>query len=169
MELAKKSGKNLIVCVTNISKGRAEYLSVDTTPDLPITLALRMTSAIPMVFEPVKYKDDYYLDGALTDGFPYAILESKLRETLCITTSFKTPAFTITDDTGLCDLVYHVFNIFCNTHPKIPRLSENYTVVTIDFEATINTKDMNITLSKAQFESHVDHGYITIKNHDFSK
>jgi predicted acylesterase/phospholipase RssA len=54
MELAKLTGKNLVVCVTNLTHNKAEYFSVDTTPDLNVVDAICMSSAIPIIFTPLK-------------------------------------------------------------------------------------------------------------------
>jgi predicted acylesterase/phospholipase RssA len=68
-ELYKSSGKNFIIVVTNLSRYRAEYLNYETTPDLSVIDAIRMSISIPLYFESVKYKGDFYVDGALTDNF----------------------------------------------------------------------------------------------------
>lgn len=49
-----------------------ELLSVShhTHPDLPLFVALQMTTAVPVLFKPVKYKDDYYVDGGLLSNYP---------------------------------------------------------------------------------------------------
>lgn len=167
LDLVKRSGKNLVICVSNITKGCAEYLSVDTTPDIPVALALRMSCAIPLVFEPVLYKGCYYLDGAVTDGFPYAVLDSKLKDTLCILMNFKMPLFDMTDQTSSWEFLYRTFVVFRETHRKLPRASENYTIVSIDFEVSDGSSPngLNIGISRKDFDAHVDRGYKTIKEH----
>lgn len=167
LELVKRSGKNLVICVSNITKGCAEYLSVDTTPDVPVALALRMSCAIPLVFEPVLYNGCYYLDGAVTDGFPYAVMDSKLKDTLCILTNFKMPVFEASDQTSSWEFLYRAFVVFRETHRKLPRASENYTIVSIDFEVQdgASAGGFNIGISRADFDAHVDRGYRAIKEH----
>jgi len=70
IDLAKKTGRNLIVTVTNISQQKVEYLSVDTYPDMKITTALRMSTSIPILFEPVKFYEDMYVDSLIYNNFP---------------------------------------------------------------------------------------------------
>lgn len=70
IELAKLTGKNLILCVSNVSKEREEYLCVDTSPDMSVIEALRTTCSIPFLFRPIVINDDYYVDGALYNNFP---------------------------------------------------------------------------------------------------
>jgi len=169
VDFVKRSGINMVICVSNLTKGCAEYLSVDTAPDIPIALALRMSCSIPLVFDPVLYKDCYYVDGAVTDGFPYAVLDSKLKDTLCVTTNFQNPPFDVTEQTSALDVLFRVFSLFRETHNKLPRNSESYTVVAIDFEMTANNKadpeGMNITMTRDELDAHVDRGYSAMKAH----
>lgn len=69
-DVRKMFGTTLIVCVTNVSKRRAEYLGPDTHPDMPVVLALRMTCSVPLYFSAVKFNDSWYVDGSIVDNFP---------------------------------------------------------------------------------------------------
>jgi len=83
-ELTKKK---LIVSVTNYSTGFVEYISYENYPNLPIILACRMTSCLPLYFVPVKinledwkfytnsdqkceHNEFIFLDGGILDNFP---------------------------------------------------------------------------------------------------
>jgi len=70
-ELYDITNKTLTIVVTNITKGIAEYHNYINTPDLSILLSLRMSSNIPIIFSPIFYNNNYYVDGALLDPFPY--------------------------------------------------------------------------------------------------
>lgn len=70
-ELFEKTDKILTITVVNITKGITEYHNVNNTPDLSILLSLRMSTNIPIVFSPIMYNNNYYLDGAILDPFPY--------------------------------------------------------------------------------------------------
>jgi predicted patatin/cPLA2 family phospholipase len=63
-------GTTLVVCVTNLSRRRAVYLGPDTHPDMPVSLALRMSCSVPLYFSAVKYEGDWYADGSIVDNFP---------------------------------------------------------------------------------------------------
>jgi len=58
------------VSTTNISKGIIEYIDTETHADMTVLQACLMTGSIPIVFPPVEYKGDIYLDGAIKDSFP---------------------------------------------------------------------------------------------------
>ena len=88
--LKKRRGVSLEVVATNLSKGQAVYFGPDTSPDMDIGLALRMSCSIPFFFASVLHPDSssststststsssstsstssVYVDGAITDNFP---------------------------------------------------------------------------------------------------
>ena len=55
----------LSVAVTNISSGKSEYF---TTGEL--IQPLLCSSCIPVVFKPVKFQGNHYIDGGILDNFP---------------------------------------------------------------------------------------------------
>ncbi|XP_077977071.1 uncharacterized protein LOC144432681 [Glandiceps talaboti] len=67
-------GTELCVVVTNVNQMDVEYCHIKTTPDLPIRWAIRMSTAIPGFYEPVKYPNgkniDMYVDGGLLVNYP---------------------------------------------------------------------------------------------------
>ena len=98
IELAKHTGKILVVCVSNLTRGKHEFLSLETTPDMSVLTAIRMSMSIPVVFTPVRHNDMLYVDGGLYNNFPidYCIDQNKRRDTAHIDTlgldiSFATP------------------------------------------------------------------------------
>jgi NTE family protein len=75
-ELASNSSfKNLYVMVTNVSQNRVELLSHETTPNMPIKDAIRMSASIPVFFKAIKYNNDYYVDGGLTMNYPLNLFD----------------------------------------------------------------------------------------------
>jgi predicted acylesterase/phospholipase RssA len=76
LELAKRTGKNLVVAGSNLSRSRREFFSVDDTPDMSVILALRISASIPFVFQPVVHNAQVYVDGALFSNFPIDYVES---------------------------------------------------------------------------------------------
>jgi len=84
-ELYKKTNKDIIIGVTNITEDKVEYLNHENYPDMPVYLAIRMTSCLPVIFDPIIYKDNYYLDGGLKDNFPIQLIpEEELKNTIGI-------------------------------------------------------------------------------------
>ena len=69
-ELKKKFNKSLGIIGTNLTKNREEYFSPETTPDMSVILAIRISISIPIIFIPVKYNNNIYVDGGIYNNFP---------------------------------------------------------------------------------------------------
>lgn len=76
---------NLLTC--NLSTKKLEVLNSVTYPELPIHIALRMTSNLPLLFEPYLYNSHYYVDGAVMENVP--IPRNTINDDPIIFCSFK--------------------------------------------------------------------------------
>lgn len=70
-------GTKLIVTGTNVSKCCCEYFSVDTTPDMSVALACRISASIPYFYEAVLWRGCYYIDGGCLDNYPIGVFSSE--------------------------------------------------------------------------------------------
>ena len=70
-DLAQAKGIDLTVCVLNVTKRAYEYLSVDTTPNMLVVDAIRMSMSIPLIFAPVMYHGCMYVDPVIGRNFPH--------------------------------------------------------------------------------------------------
>ena len=70
IELFNKTQKKLLIVGTNLSKGQEELFSIDTTPNMSVITAIRISSSVPIIFTPVLYNNSLYVDGALVNNFP---------------------------------------------------------------------------------------------------
>lgn len=78
IDLAKKTGKNLVICGTNISSVRSEFFNVDTYPNMSVIKALRISISVPFLFTPVIYEGNLYADAALFSNFPIEYFDGSL-------------------------------------------------------------------------------------------
>ena len=69
LELYKKTGIHFTVTGSELLKYNCVNFNHDTEPNMKVLTALRITSAIPFVFPPIRYKDGLYTDGCLFDMF----------------------------------------------------------------------------------------------------
>lgn len=83
-DLAKAVGRNLVICASNLDAGVPEYFGVDTTPDVPVLLALRMSMGIPLLYTPVRHRGCAYVDGALFDNCPVRGAGPNARQVLAL-------------------------------------------------------------------------------------
>lgn len=82
LDISKRTGKNLIIAVANITQQKIEYLSVDNYPEMSVITAVRMSTCIPILYEPVKYYDDLYVDSLIFNNFPIIFFDKFKIETL---------------------------------------------------------------------------------------
>lgn len=71
-DVRREHGTRLVVCATCLTDRRPVYFGPDTTPDMDVALALRMSCAIPLYFAAVVHEGKMYVDGAVSDNFPLA-------------------------------------------------------------------------------------------------
>ena len=73
--------RDLYIVASNISRHRAEIFSLDTTPDVAVADAVRLSMSIPLYFEALRYDGkrfgvgDYYVDGGLYNNYPLEIFD----------------------------------------------------------------------------------------------
>lgn len=65
---------DLRITGTNVTQRKLEVFSKDTTPDMPLWLAVRISTSLPLVFTSPKWQGDQYTDGALLASFPINLL-----------------------------------------------------------------------------------------------
>jgi NTE family protein len=76
-------GMGLTIIATNINYQKAVYFNKENTPLMPISLAVRMSIAYPLIITPVLYEGDYYGDGGEFINYPITYFDN-LEETIGI-------------------------------------------------------------------------------------
>lgn len=159
VEFAKATGNNLIICASNLSKERAEYFSVNTTPTLSVAKAVMTSCSIPLMFCPVNINDDIYLDGGLYNNFPIDYFtENRLHDILGINIICKNYQ-KYENFFQYMKFIFH--SIISKVHQTSINNDEN-NVITLEFEDENNWfsfSDISISLSLEQLDSYIDMGY----------
>jgi len=75
-EELNKYGTRLVITGTNVSRGRLELFSAETTPKMDISLAVRISCSYPYVFNPITINGDTYIDGGVTDNYPIRVFDN---------------------------------------------------------------------------------------------
>jgi NTE family protein len=161
-ELFEKTNKQFIVGVTNITLNKVEYISHETNPDLPVYLLLRMSSCIPIFFDPVLYNENYYIDGVMKDNFPIQLInENEYNNTIGIVLSTKKNSYDIPNMSSI-DYLIHLYRVVINEpiDNKILKYINLIKILVID--PSINSYDYNLT--KETRETLIEKGYIYCKN-----
>jgi len=75
LDLYKKTNKKLILCTVCLNTKEIIYVSHENFPNLDILTAMRMTTAVPLLFPPVLYNNKIYIDGGILNNFPIDIFD----------------------------------------------------------------------------------------------
>lgn len=139
LELAKHTGRDLVVCVSNLSTQEHEFMCVDRTPNMSVLKAVRMSTAIPILFTPVWHEGSLYVDGGIYNNFPidYCVrqADTSALDVLALNIAFEgeLPAM---DDRGRCSLPQYLWALvasvmkrsnkaaFASAQPAAPRKRE---------------------------------------------
>ena len=69
-QLYELNGNQLIVTGVCVEEHTVKFFNKETSPDLKILDAVRISISIPYLFTSPIYKDKHYVDGGLLDNFP---------------------------------------------------------------------------------------------------
>ena len=77
LDLYEKSGVDLHIFTTKINGLVCVDLNHVTYPEVTLSEAITMTSALPIVFTPIKYKNEYYIDGGFINNCPLQSIQKQ--------------------------------------------------------------------------------------------
>lgn len=69
-QLYEYSGIELIIPSVRLNEWTIEDFSYKTHPELSVIDATYMSSSLPFLLKPMKYKDSYYIDGGMINSYP---------------------------------------------------------------------------------------------------
>lgn len=81
-ELFEINKKKLILTTVCVNTMDVCYVSYENFPNVPLYVAVRMSTSIPFIYCPVKYENNYYMDGASFDNYPFNPFKNKIEDTL---------------------------------------------------------------------------------------
>jgi predicted acylesterase/phospholipase RssA len=162
MELAKITGKNLIVCVCNLSKETTEYWNVDNKPNTSVIKALRVSCTLPFVYTPMMMNGDMYVDGSLYDNFPIKYFEGKLMKDI-FGVNITANNYQKTD-TFLQYMTFILFTMIEKMNYK-PINDVEKNIVTVDFtdDEFVKMDDLKIIVTDELINKYISLGYESTK------
>ena len=69
-ELMDITGFHLTVNAVCLNTHSVTYFNPDLTPEMSVPLAVRMSMSLPILFTPVAFQEQWYVDGGLLQNFP---------------------------------------------------------------------------------------------------
>lgn len=165
IQFAKASGKNLVICVSNLTKECHEFFSVDTTPDMQVAEAIRISCAIPLLFQPIKIKDNIYLDGGIYNNFPIDYFpDHQLRDILGINIIAKN--YQKSDD--FFQYLGFIFSSLLEKFNKKTINNKDRNVITLEFDDEqpwLSFSEIKIYISEEKLKKYIDIGYEAAQTH----
>jgi NTE family protein len=142
-DVYKRTNIKLIIVTTNLNNSSLEYLSIDSTPNLKISTAVNMSSAIPILCSPVTYNNNLYIDGGCLNNYPIDIFKNNLDNVIGIHLYDTVTTCKITNlENYLINTIRIMFNNFCKKN------ADGYENYTINIEAITDFIDYNISDNK---------------------
>jgi NTE family protein len=84
-QIYEEFGIKLIVTGTNLNKHKIVYFSVDTSPDMLVKCAVRISMSVPFLFEKKhcpEFGNDVIVDGGLLNNYPINLFKNEMNQTL---------------------------------------------------------------------------------------
>jgi len=163
IEFAKKYGLNFTITGTNLTTRNTDYFNVDNFPNMSMLDALVITSCIPLIYKPIEYNDNLYIDGGIYNNFAYNYYKNK-NDTLGINVTYN---YSRKNDT----FINYFNNILLSLMDKIIELgldnSENVCFINFDEKrkdgVNISTDDFSVKINNDIIIDNINYGYNTFK------
>lgn len=159
-ELYEKTKISLYFKTVNITKEKIVYLNHDTHPDLELKRAICMSSCVPLLFKPIKYMNEYYIDGGMCGNYPG---DFKLKEEKYLGFRINSNKISIKEDanneiTNIIDYFRVLYSI-----NGVQKKEKNKNII------DINVFGIGVDLSKDndEIQSYLNLGYNTAQKHEF--
>ena len=78
-EFDARTGHTLVIGGYNVTRGETVAFRAQTHPRMPVRLAVRISISVPILFRPVIYEGELYVDGALMEHVPLRFAKYKRR------------------------------------------------------------------------------------------
>lgn len=125
--------KKLIIVGTNLTDNSTEFFSIDTTPDMEIRTAIRISISIPFVFTKVEYENSVYVDGGVGSNFPMDFFSDDMENTLGV----YVVSLNYADDIGSFEAYANrIFRRLMDNNDNyiIERYRKNIILITVDYD-----------------------------------
>ena len=81
-ELYEIKKKKIVFTAVCINTMELCHISHETHPNLPLFLAIRMSTSLPFIYCPVTYEGNMYIDGGCLDNFPISMFKNDKNNTI---------------------------------------------------------------------------------------
>jgi|TARA_B110000259_G_scaffold185424_1_gene234429 predicted acylesterase/phospholipase RssA len=166
IEFSKKFGVNLIITGSNLTKRRLEYFNINEYPNMNIIDALLITSCIPIIYKPITFNEDLYVDGGIYNNFPYKYFDKNSNDTLGIYVKSTYSNNNENFMNYINNIIYSVFDNITDFSIK----DDTYNICYIKFNDSSDSDmdfgtDLKIEIKSDKIEENFNYGYNIFKNY----
>ena len=153
-EFYNKTNVELNFMTFNITVYESIAVNYKNFPDIPLYKALHMSCSIPLLFKPVEWKGNIYIDGGVETNYPIqnALLKYKEENILSLKFIYNKLNYVVNKDTSILN---YFFSIFMYSILKNNELNQTFKYEIIyDNEEDIQTSkifDCVLFVEKRQF------------------
>ena len=130
---------NIIFTTCCLNKTSIEYINYKNYPNLKIIDALIMSISLPILFKPFKLNNNFYVDGALLNGYPIDYFDKDIEKTLGILLREEIGDNKLESFEKYCNSL-----LFLNLNYNIKNKYEKYKKQTILIKTKINSFNFNL-------------------------
>jgi NTE family protein len=152
IELSKLTGVNIYVSVTKINNGKNFIFNVNDTPNASVLDAVAASMCIPIISQPIKIDEYYYVDGCLTNNLPYEIFNNINHDDILNVAVYVKEDYDVTDVIEpneelnfmsyykqLCSIIYSN-SLHCSYISKLPKFKNPLIISESPFSSFYNVK-----------------------------
>lgn len=166
IELAKTCGRHLVICGSNLTKVKTDFFSVDTTPNMSVLLALRISASLPFIFTPVVHNGCVYADAALFNNFPIDYVPTHALKTtlgICIRNISQQCSY---ENVNLLQYVNTLINTAFDKMNQKPHQT-SHDVVEIEFKDAnpynFDIHTFKFVIDESMFIEYMNRGMVTLE------
>jgi NTE family protein len=163
-QLFEKTNKKLVFVASNITKNELELIDHINYPDMKIWEGILITTALPILFEPILYNDNYLIDGGVFDNYPIDLFVDDINKEQTIL-GINLAAHVKNIDFNL-DFFNYITKLFLISHhwKNINKINK-YKKFTIEIKTYDTSELLNTEISIDEKERRILHGYDAAQNH----
>lgn len=168
LELVKATGKNIVVCVANLTTQNQEYIDVEAQPNMSVLKAIRMSISLPFIFTPVEHNGCLYVDGALYESLPVGYIKrfnDPLKDTLALNTR------TVIDPTvnNIIDFTNVLMNSLIEKLNDENDVSSKIKILEVVFDESeaspIDIENLRFDIDEENMKMRLEKGYDAVKQY----
>jgi NTE family protein len=160
-KLFELTNKKISFIGANLTLHKLEIINYETYPDMEIWKGLLITSALPILYQPIIHNDQYIVDGGVFDNYPIELFINKNNNILGINLIFN-----VTFNDMNLDFLNYMSNLLLSAHHwKNNNKTNNYKEYTISINVSNALELINPDISIEERIVRIKHGYESAKNH----